>query len=75
MLSRFMGSLTKLSESPLKDIEDKKGQMDMGTLCYRLYNGARLDGASRYESYLVVKAFFAGSADAHNQAEEGGEEQ
>lgn len=60
--------------NPLKDIEDKAAQIDMGTMLYRAYEGAIRDGASWLEAYLVVAAFSHGMFKASmKDDEEGGD--
>lgn len=37
---------------PLTDIEDRKGQQDLGVTAYRVYTGARNEGASRIDAAI-----------------------
>lgn len=43
---------------PLTEIEERKAQQDLGTTAYRVFVGARVEGASRFEAALVVYAWF-----------------
>jgi hypothetical protein len=54
--------------SPLEDIENRKAQQDIGTLGYRIYDGARKDGASRLDALLVAVAWFRAMINASNDA-------
>lgn len=58
-----------------KDIEDKKGQQDIGVLLYRTYQGAVAEGANWLEAYIVVAAFCHGMMKSNQdvEEEEGGE--
>lgn len=58
---------------PLTDIEDRKGQIDMGTMMYRIYLGARQDGASRLDALLTTAAVWVGISQYNKENEEGGE--
>lgn len=49
---------------PLTDIENAKGQQDLGVTAHRLYTGARTEGASRSEATLVMYAFFRAMFDS-----------
>ena len=48
----------------LSQIEDSKAQQDMGAVAFRLYQGARTDGATRLEGLLVMIAWFRGLMEA-----------
>lgn len=43
---------------PIRDLEEKTTQQDLGVMGYRVYQGARQEGASLREAFLVVVAFF-----------------
>lgn len=60
---------------PLSDLENAKAQHDVGTIAFRMYCGARAEGASRREAFLVMLAWFQSMASeaaaaAHAEAEE-----
>lgn len=44
-------------ENPLDQIEDAQAQRDIGTASYRIYCGARADGATRIEATMIVYAW------------------
>lgn len=44
--------------NPLEDIENRKAQEDLGIFAYRIYKGARDDGATHREAFTVVVAWF-----------------
>lgn len=44
--------------NPLDQIEDANSQRDIGAVSYRIFQGARSEGAPRYESFLIVCAWF-----------------
>ena len=55
---------------PLTDIEDRKGQQDLGRIAYRIYQGARDDGATRPEATMIVFAWYlAGFRNADTDAD------
>ena len=57
---------------PIKDIEDKKGQQDMGVMAARIFQGALEElGYNVYHAYLATAAFFVGMFKG-NQSDEGG---
>lgn len=43
---------------PLTDIENAKAQRDIGVTAYRVFQGARQEGASRSEALLIVVGWF-----------------
>lgn len=45
-------------EDPLGNIEDRKGQQDLGVFAYRIFEGSRNEGATRFEATLIVGAWF-----------------
>jgi len=51
----------------LSQIEDSKAQQDMGAIAYRMYKGARGDGATRLEGLLVMVAWFRGLLEATSE--------
>lgn len=46
------------SNDPLSDIENAKAQHDLGVTAFRIYTGARNEGASRREAFIVAVAWF-----------------
>jgi len=54
---------------PLTDIENRKAQVDLGTTAFRMYLGAREDGATRLEGLTVVIGWFRALL-THNQDNE-----
>lgn len=46
---------------PLRAIEDERAQKDIGVFAYRVYVGAKEDGATEFEAYMIVCAWFVGS--------------
>lgn len=55
---------------PLADIEDAKAHHDIGVTAYRIYRGARFEGASRADACLVVFAWYRAMFSAAEQQEE-----
>lgn len=49
-----------MSDNPITSIEDEKAQTDLGVFGFRIYRGARDEGATRFEALAVVCAFFFG---------------
>lgn len=45
---------------PLSDVENKKGQIDMGIMGTRVYQGALEESGSRFRAFMVTYAFWAG---------------
>lgn len=45
---------------PLSDVENKKGQIDMGIMGARVYEGALYESGSRFRAFMVTYAFWAG---------------
>lgn len=45
---------------PLSDVENKRGQMDMGVMAARVYDGAYEETGSRYRAFLVLCGFWYG---------------
>jgi hypothetical protein len=65
-----------MTDDPIKNIEDEKGQKDMGVMAARVYLGA-LEETEDLENSTVIAfnataAFFAGMFRG-NQTEEGGD--
>ncbi len=62
---------------PLRQVEDKKAQTDMGIFGARIYAGAMEEtNGDIYTSYLITVAFFRGMFSGGNdkiEPEEGGE--
>lgn len=46
--------------NPLDDIENKKAQQDMGVTAYRVWDGARQEGASFREALAIICGWFYG---------------
>jgi hypothetical protein len=44
--------------NPLNELEDRKAQQDIGTFAHRIYEGALADGASRWDAFVVIVAWF-----------------
>ena len=42
----------------MSEVENAKAQHDLGVTAYRLYSGARSEGASRLEAFQVIWAWF-----------------
>jgi hypothetical protein len=58
--------------SPLEDIENRKAQQDIGAFGFRVYEGARTDGASFFEAFIVTVAFFRGLMGMSEDGQKGG---
>jgi hypothetical protein len=43
---------------PLNEIENAKAQHDLGVTAFRIFRGARAEGATRMEALIVAAAFF-----------------
>lgn len=56
---------------PLSNIEDEKAQKDIGVFAYRVFLGAKSDGASTFEAYLIVCAWFVGSFSPQPEDDDG----
>lgn len=46
--------------NPLEDIENKKGQFDMGVTAIRTYQGALSEANNQWEAFFATCAFFYG---------------
>lgn len=44
---------------PITDIENRQAQLDIGTMGYRIYLGARTDGANLFQAWITLVAFYA----------------
>lgn len=54
-----------------RDIEDKKGQNDLGVMLYRIYEGVISEETATWlEGYIIVAAFVHGMFKASNEGEE-----
>ena len=42
----------------LSVVEERKGQIDLGVIGQRIYEGARTEGASRLDALFVVAGFY-----------------
>lgn len=58
---------------PLTNIEDEKGQIDIGVFAHRIYRGAIQDGANWITAYLITAAWVHGMFKASQDNEEGGD--
>jgi hypothetical protein len=58
------------SEDPLSEIEERQGQLNLGAVGYRIYLGARQDGASRFDAFLVAAAWYRSMLNVDGQEEE-----
>lgn len=47
--------------NPINEIEDEKGQIDLGRFAARMYMGALQESKSTVVAFAAVAAFFAGS--------------
>lgn len=47
-------------DDAMRNVEDRKGQQDLGVFAYRIFEGARMEGASRFEATLLIAAWFYG---------------
>lgn len=47
-----------MTDDPLGNIEEEKTQQDIGVFAYRIYTGARTDGATRHDALAIVTAWF-----------------
>jgi hypothetical protein len=59
---------------PLDDIENAKAQHDIGVMAFRIFRGAREEGATKFEAFLIVVAFCRGLIGANDDKEEDEEE-
>ena len=55
--------------NPLSDIENKKGNQDMGRMLFQMYEGAKAEGASELEAQIIIRNFAYGMFKA-SQTEE-----
>lgn len=51
-------------DDPLNQIEDSVAQRDLGVVAFRIYEGARSEGASKKDAARMVSAFFRAVAAA-----------
>lgn len=58
---------------PLKDIEDKRAQLDLGVMAARIYVGAKEEGLVDFQAFLVCAAFWVGMFYPRPKDDEGGE--
>lgn len=64
-----------MTDNPLNAIEDKNGMIDMGKMCYYIFLGAKMEGASDAEAYMLVICHVAGiGASNHFKPQEEDEE-
>lgn len=47
----------------IKDIEDKQGQIDLGVMSARVFEGALQESGSLLKAYFATSAFWRGSLD------------
>jgi hypothetical protein len=45
-------------QDPLGEIEDAQAQRDLGAVAFRIFQGARAEGATRYEAFIVIFSWF-----------------
>lgn len=45
---------------PLSDVENKKGNEDMGLMAIRVFHGAKQEAEGTHEAFLATVAFFYG---------------
>lgn len=45
---------------PLNDIENKKGNQDMGRMLFQMYEGAKMEGATELEAIRIIRSFAFG---------------
>jgi hypothetical protein len=60
---------------PLSNIEEKQDQIDIGTLYYRVYLGAREAGGTRLDAVLVIMGLFLAVLRNTQLDTEGGEDE
>jgi hypothetical protein len=58
-------------DDPLSNIEAQKAQTDIGVFMYRVYLGAKSEGASTFEAYLMVCAWAVGSFSDRPEKDDG----
>lgn len=63
-----------MSGSPLDDVENRKAQQDIGAFGFRVFEGAREDGASPLLAFLVTVAYFRGLFGSHHDVPDEDEE-
>lgn len=56
--------------SGLKRLEERKGQRDLGVTGYRIFSGARDEGATSREAFLVTLAWYRAVVEAGNSTDE-----
>jgi hypothetical protein len=49
-----------MTNDPMKDIEDRKGQFDMGVMAIRTFQGAMSEAENWWEAFMATCAFFTG---------------
>ena len=54
-------------------MEDKKGLQDFGRMGLHILTGAKLEGATDLEAFLILKGFFAGISSATTNTDESDE--
>ncbi len=57
-----------MSEEIITNIEDEKGQRDLGVFCLRVYRGAIEEGATPLEALAIVSAFVEGTVRSTREA-------
>lgn len=44
----------------LDEVEERNTHQGIGAMAFRIYQGARIDGATVYQAFLVTTAYFHG---------------
>lgn len=57
-----------MTNNPLRNIEDKKAQIDLGVIAARTFRGALSETHNWFEAYLCTCAFFTGMFRGPNDA-------
>jgi hypothetical protein len=60
---------------PLDDIENAKAQHDMGVMAFRIFEGARSEGATKFEAFMITVAWFRGLIGSNDDKHEDEEEE
>lgn len=59
-----------MPDDPLSEIEQAQGQRNIGNVIFRIYQGARDEGASLFEAFLMVVAWVRGTTGANDDKPE-----
>lgn len=60
MAEKFSRGCGSVPNNPIDRIEQAQSQRELGQFAYRVYSGAREEGASRLEAVLILWAWFLG---------------